>query len=151
MILMILVAPQAQAQRRKPKDADKQLLQEVVPPSRVFAAIERAWKAGNAQAIAGQAGSKKVHINMTEMGEGGGLYSKSQVYYLLKKMFKEKRQLKFEFVKYHNLEKPGRRVYAIAYRSYKNNRSNRVYQDKVYITLGKEGRNWVLVEIKTAR
>ena len=45
----------------------------------------------------------------------------------------------------------GRRVYAIAYRSCKIMRTDKVFQDKVYITLGREGRDWVVTEIKTTR
>ena len=52
---------------------------------------------------------------------------------------------------FHNLDKPGRKVYGIAYRSYKNIRSDKVFQDKVYVTLKKEGAGWVVAEITTTK
>ncbi len=148
-----LLIPDGNANARKVQDDNKgtKLLREVKRPEVVFRKIEKAWRSSKADVIAGLVGGGRVYIVMGGKGREGGYYSKAQVYYLMKKMFKEYRQMKFEFVKYHNVDKPGRKVFAIAYRNYKNIRSGKVFQDKVYITLGKEGDDWVLVEIKTTR
>jgi hypothetical protein len=52
-------------------------------------------------------------------------------------------------VKYHNLEKQGSRVYGMALRSYKSNQSGGLYQDRVYVTLAREGSRWAVTEIKS--
>ncbi|MCK4550102.1 MAG: hypothetical protein KAU49_08020, partial [Candidatus Krumholzibacteria bacterium] len=120
-------------------------------PLKVFKGIERAWQKENANGIASYAGSGRVFLDVRGIGKKGGYYSKSQVKYLFKDMFKADDQLKFEFVKFHNLEEPDRKVYGIAYRSCKNHRSGKVFQDKVYVTLGRDGPAWVVAEIKTTR
>jgi hypothetical protein len=59
------------------------------------------------------------------------------------------KQVNFTFVRYYSLEKEGSRVYGMAQRSYKNNRSNKLFRDKVYFTLVKEESRWAVVEIKS--
>ncbi|MDD3641967.1 MAG: hypothetical protein PHQ19_00665 [Candidatus Krumholzibacteria bacterium] len=120
-------------------------------PLKVFKGIERAWGNSDAAGIASFIGEGRVSIDVRGIGQRGGEFSRSQVLFLFRKMFESDKQTKFEFVKYHNLEKPDRKVFGIAYRSYKNNRSGKVYQDKVYVTLGREGPGWVVAEIKTTR
>jgi len=120
-------------------------------PLKVFKGLERAWSAGDAAGIASFVGEGRVSVDVRGIGQRGGQFSRSQVLFLFRKMFESDEQTKFEFVKFHNLDKPDRKVFGIAYRSYKNNRSGKVYQDKVYVTLGREGPGWVVAEIKTAR
>jgi hypothetical protein len=118
-------------------------------PLKVFKGIERAWQKENADGIASYAGGGRVYLNVRGIGQKGGYYSRSQVKYLFKDMFKADDQQKFEFVKFHNLEEPDRKVYGIAYRSCKNKRSGKVFQDKVYVTLDREGKGWVVTKIQT--
>ena len=135
----------------EPKKTEEKKEVRVQDPLRVFKGIERAWQGENADAIAAYVGEDRVRLDVRGLGKKGGYYSKSQVKYLFRDMFKADDQLKFEFVKFHNLEEPDRKVYGIAYRSCKNHRSGKVFQDKVYVTLGREGPGWVVAEIKTTR
>lgn len=139
------------AQRVKKPKKNSPILKETKSAKMIFRRIEMAWRGSDARFISDLVGSGKTYIVMGGSGPRNGYYSRSQVFYLLKKMFREYSQMKFEFVKYHNIDKPGKKVFAVAYRSYKNIRTDRVFQDKVYITLGKEGDDWVLTEIKTTR
>ena len=153
-VLPCTAAVAQQGREKKPGQKEKQVRElpsEVKSPQSVFRRLERAWKNADAKSISSMVGKKKAFIHIRGAGDSGGFYSRSQVFYLFKRMFKEYRQLKFEFVKFHNLERPDRRVYAIAYRSCRIMRSDKVFQDKVYITLGREGRDWVVTEIKTTR
>ncbi len=118
-------------------------------PLEVFKGIENAWCNSRAQTLSRLTGESMVFVNVKGIGRKGGYFSRSQVYYLFKKMFKRYPQLNFKFVKYHNLDKPDRKVYGIARRSYKNIRSGRLYQDKVYVTLKRGEKGWVVSEIKT--
>jgi hypothetical protein len=132
-------------EKRKPAAASSQ------DPLKVFKGLERAWQKKNADDIASYAGEGRVFLDVRGIGKKGGYYSRSQVKYLFKDMFRTDDQVKFEFIKFQNLEEPDRKVYGIAYRSCKNNRSGKVFQDKVYVTLGREGPSWVVAEIKTTR
>ncbi|MCK4538394.1 MAG: hypothetical protein KAV42_06310 [Candidatus Krumholzibacteria bacterium] len=151
VFIAVLPCTAAVAQRRVKEKQVRELPSEVKSPQAVFRRLEGAWKSGNAKSISSMVGKKKAFIHIRGAGANGGFYSRSQVFYLFKRMFKEYRHLKFEFVKFHNLDRPDRRVYAIAYRSCKIMRSDKVFQDKVYITLGREGQDWVVTEIKTTR
>lgn len=138
------------------KDKDREIDKEepavkVQDPLKVFKGIEKAWQKENADGIASYAGGGRVFLDVRGIGQKGGYYSRSQVKYLFKDMFKADDQLKFEFVKFHNLEEPDRKVYGIAYRSCKNIRSGKVFQDKVYVTLGRDGPAWVVADIRTTR
>ena len=148
--VLLAAAPSfSQDKREIPKKDEKTI--KVQDPLKVFKGIERAWQKENADGIASYAGKGRVFLDVRGIGKKGGYYSKSQVRYLFKDMFKADDQLKFKFVKFHNLEEPDRKVYGIAYRSCKNHRSGKVFQDKVYVTLGREGSAWVVAEIKTTR
>ena len=135
--------------RELKKEKEKTVV--VQDPLKVFKGIERAWQKENADGIAVYARSGRVFLDVRGIGKKGGYFSRSQVKYLFRDMFKVDEQLKFEFVKFKNLEEPDRKVYGIAYRSCKNHRSGKVFQDKVYVTLGREGSAWVVTEIKTTR
>lgn len=120
-------------------------------PLATFKGIEKAWLNEDASSLARFAGEGKVFVNVMGIGQRGGYFSRPQVHYLFKRMFKNYAHTKFDFVKYHNLEKPGGRVYGIAHRSYRNNRNGKIFQDKVYVTLRNDGEVWVVDEIKTTR
>jgi hypothetical protein len=118
-------------------------------PLVLFREIESAWKTGNARALSQFSASSKVYLSLKGMRNKGGYYSRSQVFYIFKNLFKNTRQVRFKFFQYQNLDKPDRRVYGIAYNNYKSVSSGRLIRDKVYVTLSREGKGWVVSEIKT--
>jgi len=120
-------------------------------PLATFKGIENAWVGEDAASLSRFAGEGKVFVNVMGIGQRGGYFSRPQVHYLFKRMFKTYTHTKFNFVKYHNLDKPEGRVYGIAHRSYRNDRNGKIYQDKVYVTLKNDGEVWVVDEIKTTR
>lgn len=120
-------------------------------PLPVFKGLERAWGRGDAEKISRLIGGNKIFLDVRGIGRKGGYFSRSQARFLFKRMFETATPRKFKFTKYHNLDKPGRRVHGVARRSYKNVRNGRLFQDTVYVTLCREGRGWVVSEIKTTR
>ena len=118
-------------------------------PLDVFKRVERAWMSGNAQALADLASDSKVLVKIRGMERRGEYFTKPQLYYIFKGIFESTSQTSFAFVKYHNLEKQGSRVYGMALRSYKSNQSGGLYQDRVYVTLAREGSRWAVTEIKS--
>jgi hypothetical protein len=129
---------------------------EVVPdieideePIMVFRNIEKAWQAGNAQALAGLLSESRIFMEIRGIDRRGGYFTKPQVLYIFKDLFVTTKQIAFTFVKFHNLEKQDSRIYGMALRSYKINKSGGLYKDKVYVTLVKEGSRWAVAEIKS--
>ncbi len=120
-------------------------------PLATFKGIEKAWIGEDASALSHFVGDGKVFVSIRGIGQKGGYFSRPQVHYLFKRMFKNFEHMKFDFVKYHNLDDPERRVYGIAYRTYRNRRNGQIIQDKVYVTLRKEGDGWAVGEIKATK
>jgi hypothetical protein len=129
---------------------------EVVPdieideePLMVFRNIEKAWQAGNAQALSGLLSESRIFMEIRGIDRRGGYFTKPQVLYIFKDLFVTTKQTAFTFVKFQNLEKQDSRIYGMAMRSYKINKSGGLYKDKVYVTLVREGSRWAVAEIKS--
>ena len=150
VVISVLFSSVVLSQEIKKKQNIQIRKKEPNTPPPVFKGIERAWQKGDAEALSKYTGKSKILLNVRGMEQASGYFSKPQFYFLFKNLFKVNRHERFVFVKYHNLERPDRKVYGIANRSYKNVRSGRLFQDKVYVTLKREGEEWVLVEIKSA-
>jgi hypothetical protein len=118
-------------------------------PLNVFRRIEKAWQSGNAQALAGLLSESRVFMEIRGIERRGGYFTRPQMLYIFKDLFINTKQTGFTFVRFHNLEKQDSRIYGMALRSYKNNRSGGLYKDKVYVTLVKEGSRWAVAEIKS--
>ena len=118
-------------------------------PLQVFKTVEKAWQTSNAQALSDLLSGSRVYVEIRGIEHLSGYFTRPQLFYIFKDMFGSTRQLNFAFVKYYSREKEGSRVYGIAQRSYKSNRSNKLYRDRVYFTLVKEESRWAVVEIKS--
>jgi hypothetical protein len=118
-------------------------------PLHVFKTVEKAWQSSDAQALAELLSGSRVYVEIRGIEDMSGYFTKPQVLYIFKDMFASMKQLNFAFVRYYSREKEGSRVYGIAQRSYKNNRGNKLYRDKVYFTLVKEESRWAVAEIKS--
>ena len=140
-------AGSGQDRRKKPKVSVPAVPKD---PMVVFRGLEVAWRSGNAQKLAALAGESKVFLNVRGLGEKGGYYSRSQVFYLFKGMFKSTRHKKFDFVKSHDVGEHGKKIYGIYRRSYEDTSNGRLFQDKIYVTLRFEGKRWVVSEMKSA-
>jgi len=147
---IVVLSPGAhsgQDRRRKPKTPVNAVPKD---PMVVFRGIESAWRSGDAQKLAAYAGDSKVLLNVRGLGEKGGYYSRSQVFYLFKGMFKSTKHKKFNFVKFHDVGAGSSKIYGIAQRNYENMNNGRLFQDKIYVTLKLEGKRWVVSEMKSA-
>jgi hypothetical protein len=144
---IVLLGPGAhsmQDRRKKPKTPVNAVPKD---PMVVFRGIESAWRSGDAQRLASFAGNSKVLLNVRGLGEKGGYYSRSQVFYLFKGMFKSTKHKKFSFVKFHDVGERSNKIYGIAHRNYEVVSSGRLFQDKIYVTLKFEGKRWVVSEM----
>ncbi len=139
-----------------PASAQEIRKHEVIPdtdigeePLFVFRKIEKAWRAGDAPALAGLLSESRVFMEIRGIDKRGGYFTKPQMLYIFKDLFVTTKQTAFTFVKFHNLEKQDSRIYGMALRSYRMNKSGGLYKDKVYVTLVKEGSRWAVAEIKS--
>ena len=149
-ILLLCAAIPSHAFQKVRKERMKipttEVTKETIP---IFRGIEKAWRGGNAGKLAEFVGEQRVHLMVRGLGEEGGYFSKPQVFYLFKRMFKTTKLKRFEFVKFHNSGSKARKVYGTAYRSFESTSSGRLFRDKVYVTLKLEGERWVVSEIKS--
>lgn len=145
-VLLVFAAPVLDApQSSKVVQLD---IEEFGDAAIVFRNFEKAWREGNAQAIVSLAQESPVLVEIRGLESKGGRFTKPQLLYILKAMFANTKQVSFEFVKFHNIEKQERCLYGIAQRSYRP-KGGDVYKDKVYVTLVKEGSRWAVAEIKS--
>ena len=129
---------------------------EVVPdadideePLIVFRNIEKAWQSGNAQALADLRANRASSWRFAASTGGAGISRSPRCSTSSRTCSSPRSRPAFTFVKFHNLEKQDSRIYGMALRSYKINRSGGLYKDKVYVTLVKEGSRWAVAEIKS--
>jgi hypothetical protein len=120
-------------------------------PLAVFADIEAGWQRHDPNRIVRHFGRGRVTISLEGLAPAGKRFSKHQSYYLFKDLFKYTITRAFRFVRYRNLEGKGGRVYAVAERLYKRRDDGRLFKDKVYVALRREGDRWVVDEIKSIR
>ncbi len=146
VLLLAGASTSAQDLRKREVVADIEIDEE---PLMVFRSIEKAWQSGNAQALSVLLSESRVFMEIRGIDRRGGYFTKPQVLYIFKDLFVTTKQTTFTFVKFHNLEKQDSRIYGMAVRSYRINRSGGLYKDKVYVTLVKEGSRWAVAEIKS--
>ena len=148
LAVLLLAGASASAQdlRKREVVADIEIDEE---PLMVFRNIEKAWQSGNAQALSVLLSESRIFMEIRGIDRRGGYFTKPQVLYIFKDLFVTTKQTTFTFVKFHNLEKQDSRIYGMAVRSYRINRSGGLYKDKVYVTLVKEGSRWAVAEIKS--
>ncbi len=150
--LLVAISPLSAQEKRKldePKGRPLPMDEIGEAPLIVFRNFEKAWQAGNAQALSELLSETRVFMEIRGIERQGGYFTRPQMLYILKDMFGNTTQTTFTFVRYHNLEKQDSRVYGMAQRSYKINQSGGLYKDKVYITLVREGSRWAVAEIKS--
>lgn len=150
LAVIVVTSPGAHSMQDRRKKAKTPVNALPKDPMVVFRGIESAWRAGDAQRLSAYAGDSKVLLNVRGLGEKGGYFSRSQVFYLFKGMFKSTRHKKFSFVKFHDVGKRSNKIYGIAHRNYEVISNGRLFQDKIYVTLKLEGKRWVVSEMKSA-
>lgn len=118
-------------------------------PLAVFAAVEAAWAAEDADALVALLDPEdRVRIAMATAGPRGGWFNRDQAYFLVKDMFAFTDTDRFEFERYWNLDSRGRSPYAVAVRELDGTDAG-PRTDRVYISLRKRGSAWFIGEIRS--
>jgi len=120
-----------------------------ITPEKVFDDVEEGWQSETVELITKHiSDNHKVYVSFEKDGPKPGYYSKDQVYYLFKDIFKNTITEKFEFTKYDiSASEP----YAVAERHYKLNADGVLNKDKIYVSLIKDSKCWVLNKIRSLR
>jgi hypothetical protein len=157
-LLACLILTSAPAAAQEPDDAGldpgiarEELDHQTAPtgPLRVFAALEAAWAAGDAEALMELLDpEEKVSLAFSQGGLRGGRFNRDQAYFLLKDLLEFSNTERFEFEKYWNLEEGGRTPYAVAVHEFRMNDAAS-HTDQVYISLRRRDDSWYVGEIRS--
>lgn len=115
----------------------------------VFARLEEAWATGDARGMVADVGSRKVSLALPELE--GGLFSRSQTELVFAKHFESTETQSFRFQDIHSPEGGPPVAVALAQRRSRRFGAGLVLQDRVLVTLVREGSQWVLSEVTVLR
>ena len=113
----------------------------------VFHSLETAWSRGDVDGIAAHLGKRRVSIALPDFEPGGGSFSRSQTLLILEGHFHRSRTLQFQFLDIRPPETEKSIAVALALRRYRVQGSGPIAQDRVLVTLAREGSRWVIAEI----
>ena len=113
----------------------------------VFREVETGWRAGTPKPFEKYFGKGKVRLDFGEGGPRGGLFARSQAYYLITDYLKGTQTLDIGFTRVSDGIKSGTKPYALLERGYrdKNGISRR---EVVFISLSLEDGLWVITELR---
>ena len=134
----LILAPAFTGAQEQPADA-----------AAVFASLEEAWAGGDARGLVAHVGSRKVSLALPELE--GGLFSRSQTELVFAQHFENTETQSFRFLDMRSPEGGPPVTAALAQRRSRRIGAGAVVQDRVLVTLVREGDLWVLAEIKVLR
>ena len=128
---------------------------DAAPARRVFADIEGAWRRGDVRGILKHVGRTRVTVALDD-SPGSRAFSRSQLVYRLRDLFRTTRTLDFEFVRYRLAGRGARSCFAVARRRYRRADDGRERRDRVFVSLRRErgdrgADRWVIDEIQSLR
>jgi hypothetical protein len=113
----------------------------------VLGAIEEGWRKSSARPFGTHLGKGKVRIDLGEGGPRGGLFTRSQAYYLLKDYLEDFRTVELNVDKTSTETKSGSRPYILFERAYRT-QDGAERKQVVFVSLGREGDKYVISEIR---
>jgi hypothetical protein len=117
----------------------------------VFERLEQAWTRGDAQSLVTLVGARKVSLDMPELEHGGGSFSRGQIELIFAKHFEDTETRSFEFQDLRAPEGGPSVAVGLAQRRLRAIGAGTVRQDRVLVTLVREGNRWVLSRITVLR
>lgn len=116
---------------------------------RVFLDIEEAWRSGRADPLALHIGARGLGLPGAD-GASPRRVSRNQALYILGGMLQGSETIRFEFLRFRNLEGNGGRPNGAALRETRLP-SGASRRDLIFVALAKEGERWTIDEIRTKR
>jgi len=143
----LCLAPLLAAAQDEPSPTDPAALD----PTAVFASLERAWTRGDARGLVAHVGSRKVSLDLPELEGNNGLFSRSQTELIFAKHFENTETQSFQFLDLRAPEGGPPVAVGLAQRRLRSRGAGTVRQDRVLVTLVREGNRWVLSGITVVR
>lgn len=118
-----------------------------VRPLTVFGEVEKGWRDGTPRPFERYLGKGKVWLDFGEGGPRGGLYTRSQAYYLIADYLRRTHTIDIGLVKISEGTRRGSPPYARLDRTcrYKYGMSGR---EMIFVSLSDEDGNWVISELR---
>lgn len=118
-----------------------------VGPLTVFRGVEMGWRNGTPKSFERYLGKGKVRLDFGEGGPRGGLYSRSQAYYLIADYLRRAQTVSIGLVRISEAPGKGARPYALLERMsrYRNGLSRK---EMIFVSLLAEDGQWVISEMR---
>ncbi len=113
----------------------------------VLGAVEEGWRKSSAEPFGTHLGKAKVRIDLGDGGPRGGLFTRSQAYYLLSDYLEDFRTVELKVDKSSAEAKPGSRPYILLERAYRTQDGARRKQ-VVFVSLRREDGGYVISELR---
>ena len=121
-----------------------------VGPRAVFREVEKGWRDGTPKPFERHLGKGKVRLDFGEGGPRDGLYTKSQVHYLIAEYMKQRPTLKIGMIKMSDDSRKGSRPYAFLERTHRWKNKASV-SEVIFVGLRTEDERWVISEMRAVR
>jgi hypothetical protein len=116
-------------------------------PLDIFREVEQGWRSGTPKPFERYLGKGKVRLDFGEGGPRGGLFTRSQAYYLIADYLRRTHTVNIKLLRVAEQSKRGPRPYALLERKcrYKNGVSGK---EKIFVLLSAESGQWVISELR---
>ena len=118
-----------------------------VEPLTVFRGVEKGWRNGTPKPFERYLGKGKVRLDLGEGGPRGGLFTRSQAYYLLSDYLLRTQTLTIGFAKISEGTEKQSRPYALLERKCRY-RNGVIGKEVVFVSLRLESGHWVISELR---
>ena len=118
-----------------------------IDPLRIFGAVEKGWRDGTPKPFERYLGKGKVRLDFGEGGPRGGLFKRSQAYYLLADYLRRAQTIRIGIARMSDGGNRGSRPHALLERLCRY--SNGVAQKEIiFVSLSREDDRWVISELR---
>jgi hypothetical protein len=119
----------------------------VVRPLTVFRGVEKGWQNGTPKPFERYLGKGKVRLELGEGGPRGGLFTRSQAYYLLADYLRRAQTLSVKLARMSDGTDRSSRPYALLERKCRY-RNGVIRNEVVFVSLKSEDGRWVISELR---
>ena len=118
-----------------------------VKPLVVFREVERGWRSGTPRPFERYLGKGKVRLDFAEGGSRGGLFTKSQAYYLIADYLRRTKTTDIGFLKITDSGNQTQKPYALFERTCRD-RNGISRKEVIFVSLSSEDKAWVISELR---
>ncbi len=113
----------------------------------VLKEVARGWRGNDPTPIGKYLGKRKVRLDFGEGGPRGGLFTKSQAYYLISDYLKRSKTVDLNLLKISSGQQKTQKPYIVIERIYRG-RNGKQGREVIFVSLVPEGDSWVISELR---